>query len=56
MTPLGAELSSCVRTGYAGMIGGFNSGLVIVLLLVNMQYVDKKGIGAACADSYKLNI
>ena len=54
MTPLGAELG--VRTGDAGVIGGFNSGPVVVLVLVNMQYADKKGIGAACADSLVLNI
>ena len=54
MTPLGAELS--VRTGDAGVIGGLSSGLVVVLLLVYMQYADKKGVGAACAASYMLNI
>ena len=51
MTPLGAELG--VRTGDVGLIGGFNSGLVVVLLLVNMQYADKKGHwGSMCGLSY----
>ena len=38
MTPLGAELG--LKTGDAGVIGGYHSGLVVGLLLVNMQYAD----------------
>ena len=35
------------------MIGGFSSGLVVVLLLVNMQYADKKGHwGSMCGLLY----
>ena len=49
-------LASCVGTGDAEVISGFSSGLVVVLVVVNMQYADKKGIGVACADSYILNI